>query len=61
MTFLTLSRLRVSAPEAGVALVSALIVLIALLAIPYHVAGPQAADDGRVATEDWRGNSARLR
>lgn len=48
------------APRADIALVAALIVLLALVAIPWRIAHDDPSDAARPRVEDWRGNSAAL-
>jgi len=60
MAFPYLTRGHAPAPGAGVAVVSALIVLLALLAVPYHFAQSRHDDAASPRVEDWRGNSAAL-
>jgi len=55
-----LSLTRGAAPGAGAAVVTALIVLVALLAVPFHLTRDGEADAARPHLEDWRGNSASL-
>ena len=51
---------RAPAAGAGVATVSALIVLLALIAIPYHFGQGDAGGQDQPRVQDWRGNSAAL-